>query len=1140
MTTIQKLVIRGFKSFPHRTEIPFGTKFNMLIGANGSGKSNISDALCFVLGKSSASELRAKKSSNLIYHGGKKIQPAKDADVSIEFDNSTNAFPLAEKSIKISRVVKKDGQSVYKINDKAVTRQQVIDLLSAARIDPDGHNIILQGDIVKFTEMKPNEKRGIIENISGISVYEDKKDKCLLELEKVDARLNEATIILTERETNLRELKKDRDQALKYKELQKEVVDHKATHIHLQIKSKKEKQEELEKKINENQAIVDKINKEIADRKTDIIKIKEEIKNINNEIEEKGEKEQLILRKEIEELKENIIKTQSRRDVCKTEVDRINSRKNTLKEDFKEIEKNIETLNKKKKETDLLIKKQNEEENLIIKELNKLKEKYNIEDFSGIDKLENDIDEINNQILQLQEKKQSLIREKDKIEFQLKEIENKLEVIKNNKELQALKQRKDDLKKITDSVEKLTAENNSHNIQLSKSRQDIVNINNELYSINVKYNNAIENKSLDNAIKRILNLKLKGVHGTISQLGKVNQKYALALEVTAGPRINSIIVDDDQVASDCIKYLKENKLGIATFLPLNKIKPRTIIYSKKEGIEDLAVNLIEFNQKYKNAFQYLFGSTLIVKDIQSARKLGIGSQRMVTIDGDLLDQSGAMIGGYRERRLQHFMEKDTEKDIQSKETEINKLKSLIVHLEERRSKTENELLSLKETRANTEFEVIKLEKTIGIKIDTTELLENQKSLNSELKNINLKEIESQILNKQKEINKIKENKLKLKEKLKDPSVSREFEDLENKKTKIKEKTIELRGEINNIDAQIKTIYIPENEKINKIIKQQDIDNEKFFNEFNSLIEMIKSRTEELKQKEKKEKDSYTNFKNLAVKRNKLNENIQKIETDIIRNEEKGRAAEQRNNSISIDRAKIVAEIEAANKEFEQYKDGIIKRNINPDELKDKIRGLEKDLASIGNVNLRALEVYENIETEYKQLVEKRDKLLSEKQDVILMMQEIESKKKDIFMKCYKEIDRNFQSIFSQLTTKAEATLSLENPEAPLEGGMDILVKLPGNKILDLKSLSGGEKTMTALAFIFAVQEHQPSSFYLLDEVDAALDKRNSEMLARLIEKYSEKAQYIVISHNDAIITGAENIYGVSMQEGISKVVSLKV
>jgi len=187
-----------------------------------------------------------------------------------------------------------------------------------------------------------------------------------------------------------------------------------------------------------------------------------------------------------------------------------------------------------------------------------------------------------------------------------------------------------------------------------------------------------------------------------------------------------------------------------------------------------------------------------------------------------------------------------------------------------------------------------------------------------------------------------------------------------------------------------------------------------------------------------------------------------------------------------------------------------------------------------------LEVYENIETEYKQLVEKRDKLLSEKQDVILMMQEIESKKKDIFMKCYKEIDRNFQKIFSHLTTKAEATLSLENIENPLEGGMDILVKLPGNKILDLKSLSGGEKTLTALAFIFAVQEHQPSSFYLLDEVDAALDKRNSEMLARLIEKYSEKAQYIVISHNDAIITGAENIYGVSMQEGISKVISLKV
>ena len=217
MTKINSIILRGFKSFANKTELIFGPKYNVVLGPNGSGKSNILDSLCFVLGKGSTKSLRAEKSANLIYNGGKSKKAAKEGEVSIYFDNTGKTFPTDEAEVKVTRIVRPSGQSIYRINDKARTRQQILELLSLARINPDGYNIILQGDIVRFVEMSGEERRQIVEEIAGISVYEEKKEKALRELEKVDVKISEAEIILKERETYLKELKKDRDEAMKYR-----------------------------------------------------------------------------------------------------------------------------------------------------------------------------------------------------------------------------------------------------------------------------------------------------------------------------------------------------------------------------------------------------------------------------------------------------------------------------------------------------------------------------------------------------------------------------------------------------------------------------------------------------------------------------------------------------------------------------------------------------------------------------------------------------------------------------------------------------------------------------------------------------------------------------------------------------------
>ena len=304
---------------------------------------------------------------------------------------------------------------------------------------------------------------------------------------------------------------------------------------------------------------------------------------------------------------------------------------------------------------------------------------------------------------------------------------------------------------------------------------------------------------------------------------------------------------------------------------------------------------------------------------------------------------------------------------------------------------------------------------------------------------------------------------------------------------------------------------------------------------------VKTHDAELKKKEEEQQKSHSKFKSLYEKRNKLNDEITKVEQKIYGKEEDSRKAEFKVNTLGLEDAKIKAELAALQADFAQY-DGVeLDLKKSEEQLKKEINDFERMRENIGNVNLRSLEIYDAVEREYNSLMEKKDVLSKEKDSVLLLMQEIEGKKKDIFMACFDAIDAKFKEIFGNLTAKGEASLELENPEKPFEAGMNIKVRITGNKFLDIRSLSGGEKTMTALAFIFSIQEHEPASFYIMDEVDAALDKRNSDRLAKLIRKYCEQAQYVVISHNDAVITEADILYGVSMNElGISNVVSLKL
>jgi len=478
---------------------------------------------------------------------------------------------------------------------------------------------------------------------------------------------------------------------------------------------------------------------------------------------------------------------------------------------------------------------------------------------------------------------------------------------------------------------------------------------------------------------------------------------------------------------------------------------------------------------------------------------------------------------------------------------VNEFQEVFDILQRRRSEVEENIIKLRNKKASLEGEVIKLEKGLHLETGDTEASKKQQNNLKE----NLKEIDKQIVSTEKKIEesnkklasiKTKKQELRIKiSGLRNPTLLAELNTFEDKKKEIKNDILEIDSKVSSINTQIKDILKRDEENIGRILKEQEKEKKDFSAELEQIKERIKKQKEELVKKEKIQKEFRTKFRELFKKRDLINSEILKTENEIMNKEDQNRGTETRMNNLSIKNVEVKAELAGLKKEFEQYEDVELLKEKSEESLKREINRFEALIGEFGAVNMRALEVYDNIEKEYKRLLEKKEVLVSEKKDVIAMIEEIEGKKKELFMVTFNAVNENFKNIFSRLTSKGIASLVLENEKEPFEGGLRVKVKITGKRFMDIHSLSGGEKSLTALAFIFSIQDYKPALFYVFDEVDASLDKHNSEKLAKLIRKYSERAQYIVISHNDSIITEAETLYGVSMgPNGVSNVISLKI
>ncbi|MBP3924846.1 chromosome segregation protein SMC [bacterium] len=1159
---IKQLEIDNFKSFANKSEIPLLKGFTTVSGPNGSGKSNIIDSVLFALGLANASELRAENLSHFISTYTKR----NEAFVKVTFGMDEG------EDLSIARKIRKNSQgyaSTYYVNDSVSTLTNVHALLEKYNVTPNSYNVMMQGDVMGITNCTPKNRRKIIDEIAGIADFDRRIDQATNELDTVEQRVERSTVILNEVDNRLEQLKEEREVALKYQKLRDEKSDLESqvnkvrffelkrnlelAHENILASVKKKKEEELK-------------NKDIEER---LALIKKKYNEIDASVKEQGDEQRIELKKKQESLKGE----QERIKLA------INYADKQIQDGLKSVENSknaIEGFKKKIEDFKLKINLKNDEIKIINEDTKKREDELKkiLEDMTGLNATaDQHIEKRNNlrkELETLKDKENELIKERLPLESELKNLQSGIESAKEKvEELTKLKENFSsdyELKKtLVAQLEKELNDFKTIQQDLMREKDTTDNEINDLsYNINMAYRKistmeakkeAAQDANFGRAVDTVMSAKLRGVHAPLVQLGTVDKEYSTAMEVAFGGRMAHIVVDDEHVAGVAIEMLRSSNAGRATFIPLNKIKkaPTKLQLPKDKGVVDFAINLVDFDDEYIDAFFYAVGDTLVVEDRECANKL-IGKYRMVTLQGDLFEKSGSITGGGKVRTGFSFSQNDDE--------ELNnfkaRLKDMEVKLETLKNKKYDIDNRLDKVRQNHSDSMTEFSKS---KVELNNMTQNYEASENILKEKSdyITQNEPKISDLNKKLDKIEENNVKLYDRMAEvQSAIEEIEKLiDDKDLKdLKEKTAGVEAEIKRLQTKL----LHSNSEVS------DLQRQIAFHE--NLIETKNTEMDEIgKNNVKFEEDKVRyaeNIKGIDEKLEKLEEQIEQIEEklgkllkerDEIQNELNTLETQKHITAADIERIaeqieafksrrrELEPQLEEARKDLEDK--GVEVSKLEPveisiEEITSKIQRLEKKMAELGDVNMRAIQAYDEVLARQSELKEQIETLSNERKQILERMQGYEQLKKETFLKTYNNINANFKEVFHQLS-EGEGELDLENPDDPLSGGMTIKASIRDKKAQRLESLSGGEKAITALSFVFAIQRYMPSPFYAFDEVDASLDTMNVERIAQMVQEQSKDTQFIVVSHRKPMIESANRTIGVTQKEkGITKVTGVKL
>lgn len=1178
---LKRLEMQGFKSFADKTTLEFMPGITSVIGPNGSGKSNISDAIRWILGEQSMKSLRGAKTQDIIFAGTQNRKSLGFAEASLIFDNTDGTLPIEYSEVTITRKIYRSGETGYYINKVPCRLKDVVELFMDTGIGRDGYSIIGQGKIDEILSNKSEDRRHIFEEAAGIVKYRARKEETEKKLEQTKLNLLRINDILSEIEGNLEPLQLQADKAKKYLNLKEEL---KNIEIGLFVYNIEKYKQGLEELINDEDIMKSTLNQE--EGKLEKIKIlKEELKDSMDEITTQIENMQNIgfeSQKEIEKLNSNInvaeTKIQNNTDNVaryQNEIIEIEEKIKNLKEEIEQKQSKKDNLkqNKEKFENEL---KEKEEE------LRKITEKLTSKELE-IEQLKKQVEENTDKRYELQ----------SEISMQTANYENltqrqsqlKQEISNTISDLDRTRMKKEDIakgfyeiganrNKILKSMEEIENKKQEIDTKIKQFDLEIANNTNDMRMKQSRYNFLVETeKEKEGYQKSVKSLLLdcekikelgKGMHGVLANIISVPSEYETAIEMCLGASLQNIVTETEEDAKKLVEHLRANNLGRASFLPITSVKGKKLetIKGKKVGVIGIASDLVSFDKKYEQIILNLLGRTVVVDNMQNAINIAKENQysfRIITVEGDVINPSGAITGGSVAKKTVNILGRSRE--IENLEKEIKKLKAKIQKLE----KDKEEYLDSSE---NIIEEVQGLEKELQ-EIDITYATEKQRvaSIDENIETIQkriekLKDENSKAEESKKTIQSSKEqNEKQIEEMAKQNEESQKIIDEFSNANKESQKYIDdLNLDITNLKISVSSF----NESEVSIQEMTDMINKEIEthtkNKDNKKLQIESANTEnvELKQQIENTKQEIEKVKSQV---GKSKEHIEKLKQERIDKNEKLSKKEEEQTAefkiiedlkaqitkIEVKKTKTEEDItDIINKMWEEYE--LTPNNVEsyrkPENValtQRKVNQLRTDIKELGSVNVDAIDEYKNLKDRYDFMCEQRldlEDTMSKLRKVIQDMMEI---MKQQFKEKFEIINKNFGEVFKELFGGGMAEVTLTDEDNILECGIDITVQPPGKKLQSMTLLSGGEKAFTAIALLFAILKINPAPFCVLDEIEAALDDVNVYRYAEYLKKFSKETQFLIITHRKGTMEAADTVYGVTMEEkGISKLLSMKL
>lgn len=1177
---LKSIEVQGFKSFANKINFQFHNGITAIVGPNGSGKSNVADAVRWVLGEQKIKQLRGSSMQDVIFSGTEMRKPLSYAYVAITLDNKDHQLAIDYDEVTVARRLYRSGESEYLINGATCRLKDVYELFYDTGIGKEGYSIIGQGQIDKILSGKPEEKRELFDEAAGIVKFKRRKAAAQKKLEEEKQNLLRVNDILSELEKQIGPLEKQSEKAKIYLKKKEELKTLDVNVFLLENTRIKEQLEKVESSLEIASDELDKSNRKYENIKEEYNQIQTTIESLEEQIEVsrtsltdtsvlrgKLEGEIKVLEEQIKSATSNEEHLQTRFTSVSAVISEKEQEKNNLLSEKQKIDKEAEEILKlKENATALLISLQNKIEdinnnieagkNTIINALN---ERATIK--SNVGRLETMLEQAN-------------IR---KAELTSKIVSVKSDEAKQEQEISRLE---DEFQKVNDSIVSLNNAQAKKEEELDEIRESLTALDQKLRDTQVLYHQekskleALSNlteryEGYGGSVKKVMEQKdtEKGIIGVVADIIKVDKKYETAIETALGGNIQNIVTDDEDTAKKMIQYLKKNKGGRATFLPLTSIKNpqefKTPQVLEEKGVVGMADSLVSTEDRYSDVAKAMLGRIVVIDNVDNAVKIARKYEygiRMVTIEGELLVPGGAISGGAFKNNSNLLGRRREMEELENKVKQyLKEIDKLLNSIEETKDERSKKRLELEQIKSNLQDEFIH-QNTARLNIITArEKMEETLSGADHLRN-EAKEIEEQIL----AINKEKQStltELTTSEEL-EKNVEKQILEFQTELEELRKKESEQTAIVSESEVEAEKILQRigfEQQNLDRITAEVERSNAELAEIKENIEKTLKDADEkrhsieEIKKtidaSETFQSDAEIKLKNMIIEKEQLTEKQKNFFQNREEMAEKITALDKEvyrlTNQKERHEESIKSQIEYMWNEYEiTLHDAVNMRNPELTDLtvmKRDIAALKDAIRRLGDVNVNAIEDYKNIMERYTFLKTQHDDLVEAEKSLNDIITELDAAMRKQFKEKFAQISHEFDKVFKELFGGGKGTLELMEDEDILDAGIRIIAQPPGKKLQNMMQLSGGEKALTAIALLFAIQNLKPSPFCLLDEIEAALDESNVTRYAKYLHKLTKHTQFIVITHRRGTMERADRLYGITMQEkGVSTLVSVNL